>query len=243
MSFCSASPRPCVLLYRLLLLILFAAPCPVPQTSPHPPPHREQTYRSLPPPAPLRVTVAPSTQPLRPFLVAAVLRGVTFTPPRYASFIDLQDKLHTNICRRRALVAIGTHDLATLRPPFTYACVPAASATFVPLSQSKPFRGDELLDFYRNDPSVKHIKPYVSLLGGGEVIPLITDSAGTVLSLPPLINGEHSKITLATRDVFIECTATDLSKAHTVLNTVTAMFCEYCATPFEVEQVEVVQED
>ena len=37
---------------------------------------------------------------------------------------------------------------------------------------------------------------------------------GVVLSMPPIINGSHSKITLATRNVFIECTATDLTKAR-----------------------------
>lgn len=48
------------------------------------------------------------------------------------------------------------------------------------------------------------------------------------------------QITLDTRDVFIECTATDLTKAKTVLNTMCTMFSEYCSTPFEVEPVEVV---
>lgn len=41
----------------------------------------------------------------------------------------------------------------------------------------------------------------------------------TVLSLPPIINGAHSAITLNTKNVFIECTATDLTKANIVLNT------------------------
>lgn len=41
----------------------------------------------------------------------------------------------------------------------------------------------------------------------------------TVLSLPPIINGAHSAITLKTKNVFIECTATDLTKAKVVLNT------------------------
>jgi len=41
----------------------------------------------------------------------------------------------------------------------------------------------------------------------------------TVLSLPPIINGAHSAITLQTKNVFIECTATDLTKAKIVLNT------------------------
>jgi phenylalanyl-tRNA synthetase beta subunit len=34
--------------------------------------------------------------------------------------MDLQDKLHHNIGRKRTLVAIGTHDLDTLTPPFSY---------------------------------------------------------------------------------------------------------------------------
>ena len=41
----------------------------------------------------------------------------------------------------------------------------------------------------------------------------------TVLSLPPIINGAHSAIKLETKNVFIECTATDLTKAKIVLNT------------------------
>lgn len=52
---------------------------------------------------------------VRPFVVAAVLRGVTFDSTSYNSFIDLQDKLHQNLCRQRTLVAIGTHDLDKLK--------------------------------------------------------------------------------------------------------------------------------
>jgi len=69
--------------------------------------------------------------------------------------------------------------------------------------------------------------------------PVILDSKGVVLSLPPIINGDHSKITLNTKNVFIEVTATDLTKAHITLNTVIAMFSEYCADKFSVETVEI----
>lgn len=48
------------------------------------------------------------------------------------------------------------------------------------------------------------------------------------------------QINVNTKDVFIEITATDLTKAQIVLNTVCTMFCEYCSTPFEVEPVEVI---
>lgn len=69
--------------------------------------------------------------------------------------------------------------------------------------------------------------------------PVITDQKGVVLSLPPIINGNHSKITLKTRNVFIECTATDKHKAQIVLDTLVCMFSGYCDQPFTAEPVEV----
>lgn len=50
------------------------------------------------------------------------------------------------------------------------------------------------MEFYRTDPSVKHIKPYVDIIAGSPVYPVIYDAKRTVLSLPPIINGEHSKV-------------------------------------------------
>merc|ERR1740120_250281 len=87
------------------------------------------------------------------------------------------------------------------------------------------------------------LKAYLPLIRDSPVYPVIYDSNRTVLSLPPIINGEHSKITLETKDVFIEMTATDLTKAQITLNTVCAMFSEYCEQPFTVEPVEVVYAD
>lgn len=201
-----------------------------------------QAYKTTSPTSTIRMTVAKETKQIRPYVVCAVLRGVTLNQARYASFIDLQDKLHNNICRKRTLVAIGTHDLDTLQPPFRYEARAPADIEFVPLNQSKSFRADALMEFYRTDPSVKHIKPYVDIIAASPAYPAIYDAKQTLLSLPPIINGEHSKITLATRNIFIECTATDLTKAQVVLNTVVTMFSEYCAEPFAVEPVEVVYE-
>ena len=57
-----------------------------------------------------------------------------------------------------------------------------------------------------------HLKQYLPIIRDSPVYPVITDADGVVLSMPPIINGHHSRITLATRNVFIECTATDLTK-------------------------------
>jgi phenylalanyl-tRNA synthetase beta chain len=59
-----------------------------------------------------------------------------------------------------------------------------------------------------------HLRHYLPIIRDSSVYPVIKDSNGVVLSMPPIINGEHSKITLDTKNVFIECTATDLTKVN-----------------------------
>ena len=187
------------------------------------------------------MNVEASTATIRPYCVCAVLRGVRFDKRRYKSFIDLQDKLHQNVCRRRTYVAIGTHDLDTIQGPFRYRALPPSDINFVPLTEDngKSYNGKELLDFYREDPSCKHLKPYTDIIYESPVYPVITDANDVVLSLPPIINSKHSRIQLHTTNVFIECTATDITKANIVLDTVVAMFSEYCEVPFTYEEVEV----
>jgi len=185
-----------------------------------------------------QMIVKPETALVRPFVVCAILRGVTLDSARYNSFIDLQDKLHQNLCRQRTLVAIGTHDLATIKGPFTYEALPPNDIRFVPLKQQREFAAGDLLDHYlENDLK---LRKFVPIIKDSAVYPVIYDADRTVLSLPPIINGAHSAITLDTRDIFIECTATDLTKAKVALNTVVCMFSEYCSSPFEVEPVEVI---
>ena len=61
--------------------------------------------------------------------------------------------------------------------------------------------------------------------------------------MPPIINGDHSKISVNTKNVFIECTGTDLTKTKIVLDTLVTMFSVYCAEPFIVESADVIQAD
>ena len=62
-----------------------------------------------------KIIVDGSVDEVRPVVMGAVLRDVTFTPESYESFIDLQDKLHQNLARQRTLSSIGTHDLDTVQ--------------------------------------------------------------------------------------------------------------------------------
>ncbi|KAI4341483.1 hypothetical protein MLD38_026202 [Melastoma candidum] len=188
----------------------------------------------------LQIHVKPETSQIRPYIVCAVLRGIKFDEARYNSFIELQDKLHQNICRRRTLVAIGTHDLDTVEGPFSYEALPPPSIEFIPLKQERNFKASDLMEYYKSDLK---LKKFLHIIENSPVFPVIYDKNRTVLSLPPIINGAHSAITLKTKNVFIECTATDLTKAKIVLNTMVTTFSQYCEKKFEVEPVQVTYSD
>lgn len=180
--------------------------------------------------------VEKDVEKVRPFAVAAVLRNITFTQDSYNSFIDLQDKLHHNLGRKRTLVSMGTHDLDTIQGPFRYTAKPPSEITFKALNQTKEMTATELIKQYKED---SHLRHFVHIIENEPLYPVIYDANGVVLSMPPIINGEHSKITLNTKNVFIEITATDLHKAKIVLEILTTAFSCYCQDEFSVEACEV----
>ncbi len=51
-------------------------------------------------------------------------------------------------CSKRTLVAIGTHDLDTLQPPFVYSAQPPQSIYFQPLNQTQAYTAADLMELY-----------------------------------------------------------------------------------------------
>ncbi|CAL1207064.1 phenylalanine--tRNA ligase, beta subunit [Candida parapsilosis] len=202
--------------------------------------NKEQPKYTLKPETPeLSLTIKESTFPIRQYAASAILRNVTFDQRSYDSFIALQDKLHTNLCRNRTLVAIGTHDLDTLTPPFSYEALPPKDIKFKPLNQSKVMNREELMEFYEKD---KNIGKYLHIIRDSPVYPVMLDANRTVASLPPIINSDHSKITLNTKNVWIDVTGTDRTKTEIVIETLVAMFSRYSKTPFEIEPLKIISE-
>ena len=136
---------------------------------------------------------------------------------------------------------MGTHDLDTIQGPFSYEALPPKDIKFVPLNKTTEVDGHQLMDLYavRMDEEKnnfvqedKHLSKFLHIIRDSPVYPVVFDANRVVCSLPPIINSDHSKITLNTKNVFIEITATDEHKASTALNTLVTMFSEYCAEPF-----------
>ncbi|KAJ5157280.1 Phenylalanine--tRNA ligase beta subunit [Penicillium canariense] len=185
------------------------------------------------------IIVKEDTTKIRPYVSGAILRGIKFDKARYESFIALQDKLHQNLARQRTLVSIGTHDLDTVQGPFTYEALPHKDIKFVPLNQTQEMNGEELMTFYEKH---QQLSKFLHIIRDSPVYPVIYDSKRTVCSLPPIINGDHSKISLDTTNVFIEVTAVDRTKLEIVNRMVVTMFSQYTSEPFTIEPIKIVSE-
>lgn len=57
--------------------------------------------------------------------------------------------------------------------------------------------------------------------------------------MPPIINSNHSKISPQTRNVFIDVTATDKTKAESCNNILVSMFSQHTEEPFTVEPIQI----
>ena len=194
-------------------------------------------YKVVKPEKMVKLIVDPSVASIRPFACSAVLRNISFTEDSLKSFIDLQDKLHQNICRQRTLCTMGTHDLDTIEGPITFKAEDPKEIIFKALKQKESTGSDVLVENLKKDHK---LKKYLHLVEGLSKYPVLRDSKNTVLALPPLINSEHSKITVNTKNVWIDITAHDETKANIVLNILTTMFSIYCKEQFTIEGVEVV---
>ena len=183
--------------------------------------------------------VEKSVDPVRPFGLAAILKGISFTDDTLRGFMELQEKLHNNICRGRKLVSMGTHDLDTIKGPFYYRALKPKDFKFVPLNRTEEVDGEGMMKILKEDPK---LGKYLYLLDNAEVYPLMMDSQGVVMSVPPIINSQHTKMTIKTKDVFLDVTGLDYTKCVIVLNTLIAMFSCYSQQPFTCEQIKVVDQ-
>ena len=186
-----------------------------------------------------QLIVYDSVNEVRPVGLSAILRDINFTNETLKGFMDLQDKLHNNICRGRKLVSMGTHDLDTVKGPFSYRALKPEHIHFVPLNREEEVNGDGLMSILKEDPK---LGKYLYLLEGKEKYPVMMDSNGIIMSLPPIINSQHTKMTLNTHNVLIDVTGLDYTKCEIVLNTLIAMFSVYSKTPFTVEEVKVINQ-
>ncbi|NJE42401.1 phenylalanine--tRNA ligase subunit beta [Thermococcus sp. GR6] len=157
---------------------------------------------------------------IRPYGVYAIVEGLSLDDEALKQMINLQEKVALTFGRRRREVAIGIFDFDKVKPPIYYR---AAEKTekFVPLGFEEKMSLEEILEKHEKGKEYGHLikdKPYY---------PLLVDSEGNVLSMPPIINSELTgRVTTETRNVFVDVTGWDLNKIMLALNVVVTALAE-----------------
>ncbi len=174
-------------------------------------------------------SVDPLLHDIRPVFRAAVIRDLDFSDDAILSMMGLQEALHWAVGRGRSKVAIGLHDLDKVTPPFRY-FASDKDWRFIPLDYSEMLTLDGILKEHPKG------KAYAKVIEKFSKYPLIIDSNDEVLSFPPIINGELTRVTSDTKNAFLDVTGTDLRAVNVALNIICTALAE---TGAKIETVSI----
>ena len=168
------------------------------------------------------VRVGEGVAKVRPYVVAALVRDVDLrTEESLVALIEAQEKIHDTLGRKRRRVAIGLHDFSKVKPPIIYDAKVAEEVHFIPLGEYAEMSAKEILEQTEKGKIYSHI-----IKNPENLVPLIMDSREEVLSMPPIINSELTRLTPGVRDIFIDVTGTDLKAIWYALEIISSALAE-----------------
>jgi len=189
-----------------------------------------------------------SNQTFRPHFLMVVLKDVVLSEQSFKEFIDMQTDIHQDICKKRTLAALGTHDLDRITGPFSYEAVAPSQIKFVPLKQETSYTGLELAGMFEKANDATMIK-YLQLIKKEPLWPVLYDETKEVLSLPPVINSKYSQISTDTKNILVECSSSiSMEHCKEAMNALLDRFCKLMienstSDGLVVEQVKVTSEN
>ncbi|MBQ6629635.1 MAG: phenylalanine--tRNA ligase subunit beta [Methanobrevibacter sp.] len=181
-----------------------------------------------------KVTVSPEVAEIRPFIKFAKIEGVDFSGDKIKYIMDFQENLHWVIGRDRKKVAIGVHNADVISGPYRYIATEKDKNSFVPLEMDEEMTPGEILTQHKTG------EKYAHLIDKFDKYPLILDKDDQVLSMPPIINGELTKLKEDTTNIIVDVTGTDERAVTQSLNIICASFAEVGG---KIKSMEVEYED
>jgi len=160
-----------------------------------------------------KIIIDSSVKNIRPYTACAIVKGIKFNDEKIKEIIEIQEKLHLTIGRKRKKIAIGIYPLEKIKLPITLKALEPDKIKFIPLETRREMSGLEIL---QRHPAGRD---YAHLLAGKEKFPIFIDANKNILSMPPIINSQLTgKITGKTKDIFIECSGFDFEILKKCLN-------------------------
>uniref|UniRef100_A0A1A8S5I9 Leucine rich repeat containing 47 n=1 Tax=Nothobranchius rachovii TaxID=451742 RepID=A0A1A8S5I9_9TELE len=168
-------------------------------------------------PTALTVKVSAEVKDVRPYLVCCTVRGMNLKSGNALKrFLMAQMKLHDDLCGKRTIATIATHDAQLLKGPLAYDVKPPTQLKIVPLGRREMTAVElirhlhleaEELRKQKKRQNVTGLHKYLQLLEGKSFYPCLVDAEGDVISFPPITNSEKTKIKKTTQELFLEVTS------------------------------------
>ncbi len=172
-----------------------------------------KTYKVNRPEKDYKVIIDSSVKNIRPYTSCAIVKSLKLDDEKIKELIEIQEKLHTTIGRKRKKLAIGIYPLDKIKLPITFRALEPDKIKFTPLESNREMSGLQIL---QKHPAGKE---YAHLLAGKTKFPIFVDANKKILSMPPIINSQLTgKITGKIKDVFIECSGFDIEILNKCLN-------------------------
>jgi len=160
-----------------------------------------------------KVLIDKSVKNIRPYTACAIIKGLKLDDEKIKEIIEIQEKLHITIGRKRKKLAIGIYPLERIKLPITYKALEPDKIKFIPLEMDREMSGLQIL---QRHPAGRD---YAHLLAGKAKFPIFIDADKNILSMPPIINSQMTgKITEKTKDIFVECSGFDFEILKKCLN-------------------------
>ncbi len=171
---------------------------------------------------------------IRPYIGFAKIEGVDFKGDKLKYVMDFQENLHWVIGRDRKKVAIGIHNADAVQAPYHYIATEPDQNAFIALEKDSPMTPKEILTEHDKG------KDYAHLIEDFDKYPLILDKDENVLSMPPIINGELTKISEDVENIIVDVTGTDERAVNQTLNIICSSFAEVGG---KIKSMDVIYDD
>jgi len=177
-----------------------------------------------------KIIIDSSVKNIRPYTACAIVKGLKFDDEKIRELIDIQEKLHLTLGRKRKKFGIGIYPLEKIKIPITYKAMEPDKIKFIPLESEREMSGLEILQRHPTG------KDYAHLLAGKANFPIFIDDDKQIMSMPPIINSKLTgKIINNTRDVFIECSGFDFELLKKCLNIIVTCLADMGGKVYQME--------
>ncbi|MDP9306285.1 MAG: phenylalanine--tRNA ligase subunit beta [Thermoproteota archaeon] len=176
------------------------------------------------------INVDSSISNIRPHIASIVARGHKLNDKTIKQIVSMQEDLHNGLGRKRSKASIGLHNLDTIEFPLDYTTRPG-NLSFTPLDHSSSLTLSEVLEKTESGKKFREL-----LLGS--IYPVLMDSRGNLLSFPPVINAEYTRIKGGVKNLLVEVTGVDKTTVDKVLANIAATLADI---GFSLETVSINQ--